>query len=138
MKSRRRQRKRALDGFLYSLVRAVQMEEPVKFNLWGRIIPDRREEALTVVRQQAVFPSEIELRKAVMSAIRTNEQMQISAAYGLGAVTDLANSLGTTFTDLTLCQECYWPAGEKTFCSEHNLHFGGCLGCHICSGFYRA
>jgi len=114
------------------------MEEPIKFNLWGRIIPDKRMDALDFVRKQAVFSSEIELRKAVMSAIQANEQMQISAAFGLRAVTDLANSLSMIFTDLTLCQESYWPAGARTYCAAHNLHFGGCLGCHICSGFYRA
>ncbi len=114
------------------------MEKPIKFNLWERIVPERREDALSFVRQQAVFPSEIELRKAIASAIRTNEQMKISAAFGLSAVTDLANVLSTIFSDLTLCQEGYWPAGEKTYCAVHNLHFGGCLGCHICSGFYQA
>jgi hypothetical protein len=113
------------------------MEEPVQLNLWGRVVPDRREHALAVIRKQSVFPSEIELRKAISSAVQEGRQMQISSALGYKEVNELAASIGDIFSDLTLCQEGYGPTGGKAFCPTHNFHFGGCLGCHICQGFYR-
>jgi hypothetical protein len=115
------------------------MEEPVSITLWGKINPKMRQEALSFVRDQGVFPSEIELRKAVMSAIQTDEQMQISSALGYRAVRDLAATSASMFSDMTYCQEGYWPIPNPgdSYCEKHNFYFGGILGCHICSGFYR-
>jgi hypothetical protein len=113
------------------------MEEPISFNLWGKIIPSRRKEAIDFIRQQSVFPSEIELRKAVMASIANDRAMQISVALGLSSIRTLEAAAGNIFDYFTLCQEGYGPAGKEAYCPIHNLHFGGCLGCHICSGFYR-
>ncbi|MEK8034995.1 hypothetical protein AACH06_29620 [Ideonella sp. DXS29W] len=113
------------------------MEVPISFTVWAKVSPEMREKAISFVRLQHVFPSEIELRKAVSAAIRIDRQMQISAPLGYGAAHGLASALGPEFSDLTYCQEGYWPASSAGFCQVHNFYFGGCLGCHVCSGFFR-
>lgn len=113
------------------------MEDRIRFNLWGKIVQQRREEALSTIRSQAVFPTEMELRKAVSSSLRANREVKISSALGYRAVQELAASLTGIFSELTYCQESYDPSGGKAFCPTHNFHFGGCLGCHVCQGFYE-
>lgn len=114
------------------------MEDPVSFNLWGKIIPGQRNDAISFIRRQSVYPNEIELRKAVMASIATDRAMQISGALGLYEVSKLKAESGNTFHCFAICQESYGPAGPESYCSFHDFHYGGCLGCHICSGFYRA
>lgn len=118
-------------------VERKNMEDPIRFILWGKIVPQQREEALSIIRSQAVFPSEMELRKAVSNSLRESRELPISSALGYLAVQELAASLTGTFSGLTYCQESYGPSGGKAFCSAHNFHFGGCLGCHVCQGFYE-
>ena len=112
------------------------MECPVKFNLWGTLAPEQRERALSVIRDQHVFSSEIELRKAVSSAIRETSPIQISSALGYEKVTEFSKEVSDIFASFTFCQEGWPPSDGSSFCSKHNFHFGGCLGCHVCSDFY--
>jgi hypothetical protein len=111
------------------------MEEPVRFHVWGKIIPTKRQEALDVIRTQAVFPDEIELRKAIMKSVRENRLVQVSSALGYGAAQQLAASLEGWFEELTYSQEGYGPNAQ--YCPRHNFYFGGCLGCYLCSNFYE-
>jgi hypothetical protein len=40
--------------------------------------------------------------------------------------------------EVRVYQEGYGPSDEQTdFCSRHQFYYGGCLGCHVCSGFYE-
>lgn len=112
------------------------MECPIRFNLWGTIVAEQRERALSIIRDQNVFTSEIELRKAVSSAIRDTSQIQISSALGYEKVTEFSKKVDGIFMALTFCQEGGQPSAGSSFCSKHNFHFGGCLGCHICNDFY--
>jgi len=116
------------------------MEDPIKFHLWAKLKAEKRAEALAFIRDQAVFQSEIELRKAVSQAVMNNTRMQISSAHGYSATQLLLGQAVAIFTEIALCQESYAPVATDSpaYCVEHNFHFGGCLGCHMCSGFYAA
>lgn len=114
------------------------MESPVKFNVWGVINASRREEALSTIRKQGIHRSEIELRKAVSRAVQNNRTLQISAAIGYQSAKEFVRRIDDVFMGLTYCQEGHAPSLDKRlFCEKHNFHFGGCLGCHLCSGFYQ-
>jgi hypothetical protein len=110
------------------------MEEPVLIHVWGKINPAKRGEATDVVRSHAVFPSEMELRKAVMECLREKSHIQLSSALGYQAAQQLASAVEGVFDGVTFAQEGYCPNSE--FCHAHNFHFGGVLGCHLCSGFF--
>jgi hypothetical protein len=110
------------------------MEEPVLIHVWGKIIPAKRQEATNVIRARAVFPSEMELRKAVMECLREKSHVQLSPALGYQAAQQLAAAVEGVFYEVTYTQEGYGPKSE--FCHAHNFHHGGVLGCHLCSGFF--
>lgn len=103
------------------------MEEPVLIHVWGKLVPAKRREATDVIRAGAVFPNEIELRKAVMKCLREKSHIQQAAQ-------QLAAAVEGVFDEITYTQEVYGPNSE--FCHAHKFHFGGVLGCHICSGFF--
>lgn len=110
------------------------MEEPVLIHVWGKIIPAKRREATDVIRAHAVFPNEIELRKAVMECLREKSHIQLSSELGYQAAQQLTSAVEGMFDEVTYSQEGYGPKSE--FCPAHNFHFGGVLGCHLCSGFF--
>ena len=116
------------------------MEDPIKFHLWAKLKAEMRAEALSFIQDQAVFSSEIELRKAVSRAVMNNRRMQISSAHGYRETQSLLEVAEAMFTEITLCQESYAPVetDPPAYCATHKFHFGGCLGCHMCSGFYAA
>lgn len=116
------------------------MEDPVKFHLWAKVKTERRAQALTFIQGQSIFSSEIELRKAVSQSVMNDIRIQISSAHGYNAMQSLMNEAEVLFTDMALCQESYAPVATDSpaYCGKHKFHFGGCLGCHICSGFYAA
>ena len=112
------------------------MECPVRFNVWGKIVSAHRELALLSIREQAVFGSEIELRKAISRAVQDDSLMQVSSALGYAEALKLIERTSLQFKDATLCQESWPPSDGSSYCAEHNFHFGGCLGCHVCQDFY--
>jgi hypothetical protein len=112
-----------------------KMEEPVRVQLWAKIAPTMREEGLKLIRAQGVFASEIELRKAVMESVRDRRPMQVSLGLGYQNARQLASSNRAIFEEVTYCQEGYSPSAA--YCSDHNFHYGGIFGCHLCSGFYE-
>lgn len=110
------------------------MEEPVLIHVWGKIISDKRQAATAIIRAHGVFPSEMELRKAVMECLREKCHIQLSPALGYQAALQLASAVEAVFYEVTYTQEGYGPKSE--FCHAHNFHFGGVLGCHLCNGFF--
>jgi hypothetical protein len=113
------------------------MEDPVRFEIWGKILPGKRDKVLPILSAQSIFPSELELRKALKKAVYFNVPLRISAPLDYANAQKLATAICDVFMELTYCQEgATSPNEEQYFCEKHNFHFGGCLGCHICNGFY--
>lgn len=110
------------------------MEDPVRIDLWGRLQPSKRDAALIFLRAHGAYPSEIELRKALVVAAREGPLMVLAQGLGYAAAMEAATAAGEMFDQLTYCQEDYGP--DAPHCQKHNFHFGGGLGCHICRGFY--
>ena len=112
------------------------MEDPINFDLWGKPLATERERALDALRSHGSFESELELRKIVQNAIRSNSLMKISGAMGYAEARALAEMVQSTFTECTVYQAGWTPDGVSSYCDKHGLHYGGSLGCHVCSGFY--
>jgi hypothetical protein len=112
------------------------MEDPIRFDVWGTILPAGRETALAVIREQGIYPSEIELRKAVVRALRMGEPIQVARALGYSAALDFLRESGHFLGELAISQEGWAPHERTGYCEKHRLHYGGCLGCHVCQDFY--
>jgi len=115
---------------------STSMEDPINFDLWGKPLATERERALDALRSHGVFESELDLRKVVHNAIRSNSLMKIAGAMGYAEVRALAQRFQSTFTQCAVYQAGWAPDGGGSYCDKHGLHYGGCLGCHVCSGFY--
>ena len=112
------------------------MEDPIRFDVWAKIIPAQRGDALAAIGAQKVFPSEIELRKAINNALRTKGFIQVAKALAYAPALDFIKHSADFLSQPTLFQEGYGPNNRTAYCEKHNVHFGGCLGCHVCRGFY--
>ena len=111
------------------------MEEPIRFDVWAKIIPAQRKDALAAIRAQKVYLYESELRKALDNALRTGKPVRVAKSLSFSAVESFIRD-SKWLAEPMLCQESFLPSEASGFCEKHNLHFGGCLGCHVCSGFY--
>jgi len=113
----------------------LQMEDPIRFDVWAKIAPSAREDALAALRANGVYVSEIELRKAVSESIRNDALVKVAKYLPLSTAENImANS--AWLSEPRLYQEGYSDSEKAQFCPKHELHFGGCLGCHICRNFY--
>ncbi|MBU2709401.1 hypothetical protein KCM76_25645 [Zooshikella marina] len=112
------------------------MEEPIRFDVYGKIDTSRKKEAIVYLDELGVYEKNLELRKAVNEATRENRFTILAKSLGYS---DAVSFLGSCdwAKELTLVQEMYYPGGEESFCKQHTLHFGGIFGCHVCSGFYK-
>ena len=112
------------------------MEDPVRFDVWGRVLTEGRDGALEFVRSQSTYASEKQLRFAVSRSVQGNKRVLIAASCGWAAANELTDAASKLFADIALCQEGYSPSKTGSYCEVHKLHYGGCLGCHVCQDFY--
>lgn len=112
------------------------MEDPVRFDVWGRIIPAQREAALATIRSQKLYPSEVELRKGVNNAARTGGLIRVAKSLPYLSALNFMSQSKHFLCDQALSQEDWVPKDGTTYCEMHHFHFGGCLGCHVCRGVY--
>jgi len=112
------------------------MEDPIRFDVWAKVIPEQRDAAIVTIRAQNIYNSEIELRKAINDAIRDSNLLQVARALSLSSALTFIEKSSQCFKEHTFCQESWAPSTDSEYCGKHNLHFGGCLGCHVCNGFY--
>jgi len=112
------------------------MEEPISFDVYGIIDTENRVKAVSETLESGIYSSEINARKSINEAIRKDKFTIISRKTGWGTAHKFIETCDWA-DKLTLCQEMYYPGGEKSFCKEHNLHYGGILGCHVCRNFFK-
>lgn len=112
------------------------MEEPISFDVYGKIDSDYREEAVAKLLGANIYTSEIEARKSINAACRDGKYTILSRGQGWEESNKFMNACSWA-NELALCQEMYYPGGKESYCKEHNLHYGGISGCHVCSEFYK-
>ncbi len=112
------------------------MEDLIKFDVWGRLIPGFYDAALAEIRATRIYSSELELRQALNKARHGGFALKVAAGMSWSVAHQfLKNS--SWLQEPILYQEGRSPSDHLFYCEKHKLYFGGCLGCHVCSGFYE-
>ena len=111
------------------------MEDPIRFDVYGKASPAAVKETAEALLAYGVYASELEARKAATRSRQEGVHVLIARSLTWGAAQLLA-SAQLPFVELAIFQEGYSPADRTHFCAEHKLFHGGCLGCHVCAGFY--
>jgi hypothetical protein len=111
------------------------MEDPIRFDVYGRASDNNIDATTKMLMKSSAYPSELSARKAANHSRMEGSHILLASAQTWTAVQVLMASSGP-FNELKIMQEGYGPADETSFCTEHKLFYGGCLECHVCSGFY--
>ena len=112
------------------------MEDPIRFDIYGKVDPGKRDEAVVSLISVNVYPDEIEVRKAVSKSCQKNVRIQLARSATWSSANEFEQSCNWA-NQIVFCQEGYWPDDESSYCKKHNLYYGGILGCHVCEGFYQ-
>ncbi|WP_413665350.1 hypothetical protein ACG1BZ_09225 [Microbulbifer sp. CNSA002] len=112
------------------------MEDPIRFDVYGKIDVSHKKDAVAYLDESEFYEKPLEVRKAVNEAVRESSFTILAKSLGYGDAVSFIESCKWA-KELTLAQEMYYLDGEESFCKQHNLHFGGIFGCHVCSGFYQ-
>jgi len=112
------------------------VEDPIRFDIWGTVIPTRREAALIAARERGGYVSEIELRKAIGASCRSKIPVRVAKSVSYSLAMDFMRHSSASLHGQALYQEGFTPEDQTAYCEKHCFHFGGCLGCHVCRGFY--
>lgn len=113
------------------------MEEPVKFDVYGKVPPDRLQHAANFAWSEGTYPSRLAALKAANHAIQHNVHIIILRSVGW-LYAQKFSRLAPWAEEVVFCQEGYQISDGHAYCSAHNLWYGGVCGCHVCSGFYVA
>jgi hypothetical protein len=114
------------------------MEDPIKFDVWATVNVGCVRPAVEAIGQLRPNLSPLELHKLINKSVTTNTQILIAPHLGWSEVQVLKRALPTWAKDFGVFQEAYTPhnTASSNYCQIHSLVYGGCLGCHVCSGFY--
>jgi hypothetical protein len=112
------------------------MEEPITFNVWGKLVRGSYETALTAIRATKMYSSELELRKALNNARHGGVAFKVAAGMSWSASHEFMKNSSWLQQPILYQQGCS-PSDHLAHCEMHKLYFGGCLGCPVCQGFYE-
>ena len=118
------------------LIRNI-VEDPVSFDLWGKVVSDRRSIAIKEISSLRSTLTQIEVRIQVNNSIVNNNHVLVTEDKGLDFVQTFQTLSVDWLEDFSLYQYRCQPQEKTRYCKLHKLHYGGCLGCHICTGFFR-
>jgi hypothetical protein len=119
-------------------VRAV-VEDPIRFDIWVTVRPGAAAEAITELLSLDPQLSEVEARRRVSRSWREGVLIPLAGRVPWSQVLATRVAPPAWVRELRCYQEGYSPdLPPAGYCPEHDLHFGGCLGCHVCTGFFVA
>ena len=128
-------------GFLSGILPNTQlelqdMEEPIRVDVYGKIVLSCKKQAIAYLEESGIYKKSLDVRLAINNSTREKRFTVLAKSLGYDEAVFFAASCDWA-DDITFTQEMYFPGGDEGFCKIHNLHFGGILGCHVCSGFYQ-
>jgi len=118
------------------------MEDPTRTDIWGQIRKGFIKEAVEFLGESRPILSKLEVRKQVNSSIMEGKRILVIEKVGWKKAQQIYFGSPEWLFNLLLLQEDYSPQEfetlpkHKNYCSVHHFYFGGCRGCHICSGFF--
>lgn len=115
------------------------MEEPITFDVWGVPNIDGRPELVLSLTSAFPLMTRTAVLLAVNKSVRERTPMLLAEKLGWQAATDARGALVPFADDVEVFQAGWTPneLSRMAWCATHKLHFGGCLGCHVCRGFFR-
>jgi len=115
------------------------MGDPVRFDIWGVVIRGAISEAVQFLAAFRPGLSRLDQHKEVNASVVRQVPILLLEGLSWGKVQQLKQSLPLWARNITVLQEGYTPEeGQYTrYCAKHDLFYGGCLGCHVCEGFYQ-
>jgi hypothetical protein len=113
------------------------MEDPITFDVWGRVDPEHRAEAATILGQMQPALGRKAILQAIVNSIGRGRDILVAERLGWTFAQSSTRDLAGVFTDLRVFQAGYGPEllGCLQTCAVHSLHRGG-IRCPVCSGFY--
>ncbi|MDB5310212.1 MAG: hypothetical protein JWO38_4414 [Gemmataceae bacterium] len=113
------------------------MENPVRFDIWTVVRPGAAAEAFADSLLLNRNLPEPEARRQVSRSSREGAFVRLAGGVPWSHVLRVRDAPPAWTGELRCYQEGYSPADPPAgYCPEHDLYFGGCLGCHVCTGFF--
>jgi hypothetical protein len=112
------------------------MEDPVSFDIWAKVPPHNREVAVRGLTSLRPELKRIEVRTLVNQSVANDEAILVAEGRGWDFVHTF-KKLSSGWVDEILVYQHGWKPGRPTnYCPTNRLNYGGCLGCHVCNGFF--
>lgn len=113
------------------------MEDPVRFDIRVTVKPGSAAEAVADLLPLDPQVPEVEVRRQVSRSWREGTFILLAARLPRSRVLEIRAAPPAWAADLRCYQEGYSPdLPPAGYCPQHDLHFAGCLGCHVCTGFF--
>lgn len=113
------------------------MEDPVKFDVYGKVPPSMARDAANFSCAEGTYPSRFEALKAANHSTQHNVHIILLRSVGW-LLAQKISKLAPWAREVVFCQEGYEINDKYAYCQKHNLQYGGVRGCHVCSGFFVA
>lgn len=113
------------------------MEDPIRFDVYAKISGATTPSLISVLMASKGYGSELHVRKTLNRSRHDGEHVLVGKSLSWSEARRLI-ATPLPFEDPCVTQEGYSPSECDHYCAKHSLHHSGCLGCHVCSGFYVA
>lgn len=112
------------------------MEDPVTFDCWAKVVdtpPVGAADWLQVLRPHL---SRRDAKIGITRAHAYETSLLIAEHLTWDRMCTLRDALPRWLGEARVFQHRYSPSSPPAnFCTTHHVHYAGCLGCHVCSGF---
>jgi hypothetical protein len=118
------------------------MEDPGGFDMWARVLRGASGEAASFIAESRPELSPLKLHCELNRSKVNGELILIARRLTWSQAQHLRQSPPTWACEIKLFQEDYGPGDwdeltpYRNYCIAHDYYYGGCRGCHVCSGFY--
>ena len=116
-----------------------QMEDPVRFDLWGVVKPGQGHEAADWLSAQGrAGMSRLQILLSTNRSSGTGQPLLLASHLSWQEVQRIKGLALPWVEDLQIFLEHYTPDDQPFLdhCRVHDLFHGGCSGCHVCNDFY--
>jgi len=113
------------------------MEDPIQFSLWCSVLPGHINDAFTCIINSRQFLRPLEVRVLINRSLRTNCLILIKESLTWREAKGFRDSPPDWVKEVEIFQDDWTPDEQgKQYCEIHRYYYGGCSGCHVCTGFY--
>ena len=112
------------------------MEDPVSFDVWAKVNPRSRSVAVKEITSIRPVLKQTEVRLLVNRSVAKDESILVAEDQGWDFVQAFQKLSSDWLEDIRVYQSGWKPEDRTKYCGIHKLNHGGCLGCHVCRGFF--